>query len=455
MIDIDFLRREIEKLRVDYWDCRYSETHHSGITLWNKELKQIGEGDSSGIGIRILNGNGWGFAASTRTDKKSLREIIKQSYRISMLLKKGNEKINMNNIKSVKTKKQIRGKRDIRKMDLEDKKDFLLEQSYELKGSIKSVYLRYLDRRERKMFISPLSEIYQETDSVFLTGGVSAFESGKSEEKVFRVAKLGGFENLKQIQGKLDNAILNSKKFLRATSIKGGKYDVVLSGELTGLFVHEALGHASEADAVLKGASCLKGLLGKKLAGSSVSILDDPTQDNFKGWGSYYYDDEGIKARKNYIIKKGILNSHLHSIETSKKLGMPLTGNARAENSLHRPIVRMSNTYVEKGCESFEEMVERIKEGYFLKGFKGGETNPADGGFQFGAADAYYIRRGRIVGPVRGGGIGGNTLELLKRIMLIENKYSEDSPGFCGKDGQSVYTGGRNPAVLVKGATIV
>lgn len=455
MIDIDFIKKEIEKYNVQYWDCRYSKLEQTGILFWNKELKQIGQGDFEGVGVRILIGDGWGFSASTKVDNGSLRELIKNAVKISKLLNKGKEKIKMENIKSIKDKKQIKGKREIGEISLEEKKNFLQEQNYELKDPIKSIYLRYRDIKEKRFFISSSSEIHQEIDSIYLVGGVSAFESGKSEEKQFRVAGLGGFENLKNSQQELDKTILGAKKFLKASSIKKGKYDLVLSGDLTGLFVHEALGHASEADFILKGNSCLKGLLGKKLAGENINILDDPTQENFRGFGSYYYDDEGVSSRKNYILKNGKLNSYLHTLETSKKLNTAPTGNARAENSLVKPIVRMSNTYMEKGDYNFNDLLEEIKEGYFLKGFKGGQTNPADGGFQFGAADAYYVKNGKIIEPVRGGGIGGHTLNFLRKIKFVEDKYSEESLGFCGKSGQVVLTGGRNPAVFVKEALLI
>ena len=454
-MDLEFIKREIEKYKIQYWDCRYSRINSSNILLWNKELRQIGEESFEGVGVRVLTGNGWGFSSTTKTDKESLRKIIKQAVKISKLLNRGNKKIFFGELKGIKDIKQIKGKKNIENISLEEKKNFLLEQKYNLNGPIKSIYLKYRDRIEKKIFLNSLSEIHQSVNSVYLAGGISAFDSGKSEEQMFRKTGLGGFENLKNTQEEIDNAISKTKTFLYAKNIRSGKYDVILSGGLTGLFVHEALGHAAEADHVLQDASCLKELMGKKLAGENVNILDDPTQDDFNGWGSYYYDDEGTKARKNYIILKGRLNSYLHTLETSKELGMLPTGNARAENSLAKPIARMSNTYVEKGDYSFNELIEKIKNGYLLKGFKGGETDPAGGGFQFGASESYYVKNGKIIEAMRGAGIGGKTLDTLKNIKFVENKYSEDSPGFCGKMGQRVFAGGNNPAVFVKGIVLI
>ncbi len=461
MIDADFIKKEFEKHKVAYWDCRYNKIISSGILLWNKELRQISESETEGVSIRVFDKNSWGFAATTKTDRESIRKTIRQAIKISNLIslkKKKSERKTPKEIfssdlfKEIKDKKMIKGKKNIMDLDIREKKNLLLEQNYELKAPIKSVYLRYADRTEKKLFISSSKEIFQETDSVFLVGGVSAAEAGNTEEKMFKVSALGGFEALKNVQKELDKTIARSKKFLKAPHLKPGKWDVVMSGELTGVFVHEALGHASEADTVLHGASCLKGKLNKKIANPRVSVIDDPTQGNYREWGCYYYDDEGIKSKKNYIIKKGILNTYLHSLETSLKMKTAPTGNARAENALYKPIVRMSNTYVEKGDYSFKELIKKIKKGYFLRGFNGGATNPADGGFQFGVVDAYYVENGKIVNPVRGGAIGGHTLDILRKIKFVENKYSEKSDGFCGKDGQRVYSGGKNPAVFVEKA---
>ena len=454
MFDLDFVKKEFGKYNIQYWDCRYSETESTGISFWNKKIKHIGQGISKCVGVRVLSRDGWGFSGGTKFEKKDIRKLISDSVRMARLLDK-KEKIDLGNLKTIKDSKVIKGKQEIGKVSLEDKKDFLQEQNYSLEKPITSVFIGYSDSVEKKIFLSPFREIHQRKDSLFLAGKVSAVDSGKSEEKHFRATGAGGFETVKNVQKELDEAIAKTKKFIQAKPLKGGKSDLVLSGELTGLFVHEALGHASESDLLLVGQSCLKGRIGESLSSDFVNVLEDPTQDGFNELGSYYYDDEGIPARKNFILKKGKLNSYLHTLETASKMGASPTGNGRVESSLNLPLVRMSNTYLGKGDCKFDDLIKEIKEGYFLSGFNGGETNPTDGSFQFGVGESYKIKKGKIVSPVRGGGIGGFTLDFLKKIKLIENKYSEGSPGLCGKWGQSVPTGGKNPAVLVKEALLV
>ncbi len=455
MIDSDFVKKQIEKEKVRYWDFRYTKLNSANLLLWNKELKQIGESESEGIGVRVLIGNGWGFSASADVGKEGIKNSIKNAVKIAKLLKDVKEEVSLPEIKGIKDEKKILVKKNPEKIAIEEKKKFLLEQNHEIKNEIKSIYLKYQDSVEKTLFLSSKSEVKQEITGVFIAGGITAEQNGKNEEQIFRIAKLGGIEKLKGVQEKLDESVKKTKEFLNADKAKSGKNDVVLSGGITGLFAHEALGHASEADLVLQDSSCLKGLIGERLAEDNVSILDDGTQNDYGEWGSFYFDDEGTKAGKTYIIKKGKLNSYLHSLETASKLKIELTGNGRAETSLYKPIVRMSNTYVEKGEHSFEELLEKIKKGYLLKGFRGGMVDPATGGFQFGAQEAYYVENGEIKKPVRGVGFGGHTLELLQKIKAVEKKYSEDSPGFCGKGGQKVLAGGKNPAIFVKEAVII
>jgi TldD protein len=456
MLDYDFIRKEIEKYNPDYWDLRYTEKQETGVFLWNRELKQIGEEKFHGIGVRIFQGNNFGFSACSDLSKDKIRETIKKAFKISRLLKT-KEKFSFPEVESYKDRKKIVWNKDLREVDIAEKKKFLCDLNYSIGKEIKSVYLKYRDCYEKSIFLSSGSEIIQEFQNVFLAGAVMAVSGENSEEQVFRIAKQGGFEKIEEgdVQSRLDENIKNSLKFLNAEKARQGKTDIVMSGAISGLFAHEALGHASESDLVLQNASCLRGMLGKELAGEEISILDDPTQNNFSQWGAYYYDDEGSRAGKTYIIKHGKLKNFLTNLEAARILKLNLTGNGRAESAFFKPVVRMSNTYFEKGEHSFEELIEEIKEGYYLKGFRGGATDPASGGFQFKAQEAYYVRNGKIVKPVKGVGFGGNTLELLKKIKFTEKEYSEDSPGFCGKAGQRVLAGGKNPSVYVEKPVLI
>jgi len=105
--------------------------------------------------------------------------------------------------------------------------------------------------------------------------------------------------------------------------------------------------------------------LGKVFGGSHLNIIDSASRPGLRG--SFKYDDEGTRSTKTYLIREGKLTGRLHSRETAAKMHEKPTGNARAINYRHPPIVRMTNTYIEPGECSFEDMIADIKDGVYAK----------------------------------------------------------------------------------------
>ena len=163
---------------------------------------------------------------------------------------------------------------------------------------------------------------------------------------------------------------------LDAETPTGGSFPVVLDQELAGVFVHEAVGHATEADIILEGGSCFEGMLGQQIGSELVTVKDDPSMMQN---GYYPFDDEGSLSQETVLVKSGILNSYLHSRETAGRMG-GVPRNARAQGT-DRPIVRMSNTYIANGDWKIDEIFEELKDGIYLMGSRGGQVNTAEGVF--------------------------------------------------------------------------
>jgi TldD protein len=170
--------------------------------------------------------------------------------------------------------------------------------------------------------------------------------------------------------------------------------------------------------------------------------------------GSYRYDSEGVPAQKTYLIRDGILEGRLHSRETAGRMGEGLTGNARALNHQHPPLVRMTNTAIDNGSVPFEEMLAGIETGIYAKNAYGGETSMEM--FTFSAAQAFMIRNGRLAEEVRGVTLTGNVFETLSNVEAIGNDFAwGHSGGGCGKGGQGplpVETG--SPHVRIRGVVV-
>jgi TldD protein len=222
---------------------------------------------------------------------------------------------------------------------------------------------------------------------------------------------------------------------LSAPPVRGGKYPVIINPRLAGVFAHEAFGHLSESDFVYE-SERMKELmvLGKRFGPDILDIVDDGTIPGLRG--THKYDDEGVKTRKNYLIKGGILVGRLHSRETAAKMGEQPTGNARAIGYQHQPIVRMTNTYIDKAGASFEDMRRDVKLGLYALDMVGGQTSMEL--FTFSAAYGYMIRDGEIAELVRDVVLTGNVFETLMNIDMIGNTVEwPPAGGGCGKGGQS------------------
>jgi TldD protein len=175
-------------------------------------------------------------------------------------------------------------------------------------------------------------------------------------------------------------------------------------------------------------------VLGKRLGSDIVNIIDDGSMPGLRG--THKYDDEGVKTRKNYLIKDGILVGRLHSRETAAKMSEQATGNARAIGYRHEPIVRMTNTYIDKGDASFKDMIKDVELGLYALDMVGGQTSMEM--FTFSAAYGYMVREGKIAELVRDVVLTGNVFETLMNIDMVGDTVEyPPAGGGCGKGGQS------------------
>lgn len=174
--------------------------------------------------------------------------------------------------------------------------------------------------------------------------------------------------------------------------------------------------------------------LGKKFGSPKLNVVDDGSIPDLLG--SAKYDDEGVGTKKNYLIKDGILVGRLHSRETATKMGEEPTGNARALNYRFKPIVRMTNTYIENGDVPFKDLLSGIKKGIYAKDCYGGMTTFEM--FTFSAGEGFMIKDGEIAEPVKDVVLSGNLFTTLLNIEGVGNDMKMiEAGGGCGKAEQS------------------
>jgi TldD protein len=222
---------------------------------------------------------------------------------------------------------------------------------------------------------------------------------------------------------------------------------VVIANGTGGVLFHEACGHSLEADAVYKKASVFAGRIGEKVASEMVNAYDDPTLVN--RWGSFSYDDEGIRAMRTPLIEGGALRGFINDRKRSMRDGVPPTGNGRRQSYRFVPVPRMTNTYIETGEAKREEIIADTSLGLYARKLGGGEVNPVTGDFIFAVTEGYMIRDGEVAEPVKGATLIGNGPRVLRDIDAVADDLDFDT-GMCGKEGQAVPVCTGQPTLRVR-----
>ena len=239
---------------------------------------------------------------------------------------------------------------------------------------------------------------------------------------------------------------------LTAAAAPSGKLPLIADPDLTGVYIHEALGHPCEADLVAAGDSCLEGRLGQKIGSDIVTVVDDPTLRG--GYGAYPVDDEGVDAREKMLIRNGVLTEYLNHRETAGRFDLEPNAGARAQDGLHHPLVRMSHTVIQGGSHrDLDALVDDVEYGVFACGTRGGQVDTGRGSFQFAAQEAWLIEGGELTQPLRDVSVSGMTLEILNDVDGLAKEGGLASPGFCGK-GQTVPVGDGGPYMRISTALV-
>ncbi len=270
------------------------------------------------------------------------------------------------------------------------------------------------------------------------------------------VRKTGGNCGFELFQG-VDTVVLAHQaaraavRILHARPAPAGRMPVVVSGEAGGTLIHEAIGHGLEGDAVEKGLSAFSGKLGKQVASPLITVIDDSTLEDKRG--SYRFDDEGERGRRNILVEDGILRGYLLDRVTAEKMGAQSSGSGRRESYRFRPIVRMSNTMIAPGEHDPGEIIASVDEGLLVRKIGGGQVDTVSGDFVFGVNEAYLIKGGKVGEAVRGATLIGNGPGVLRSIDMVGDDPDFDI-GTCGKDGQRVPVADAQPTLRIPAITV-
>lgn len=290
----------------------------------------------------------------------------------------------------------------------------------------------------------------------FLFASVTAKDGDKTERSWHNLGGRHAFSyyNTEIAHQVAEIAVSKVLTLFDAKQPPAGEMPVVLGPGITGILLHEAIGHGMEADFNRKNTSTYSTMLGKKVAEPFINIIDDGIQKN--QLGSINVDDEGTPSQKTLLVENGILRSYLHDKISAKHYGVEPTGNGRRESFEHFPLPRMRNTYMLGGNSTAEDVIKSAKNGIYVEDVSNGQVKIGEGDFAFYVSQGRMIEDGKLTYPIKDVNIMGNGPTMLANITMAANDLimNDGGAGMCGKGGQGVQTSFGLPTCLVKSMTV-
>lgn len=434
----------------DYSEIYEDHSTSYSIVCENGKIEQINTSSRNGVGIRLLKENRTIYGYTNDLSQKGLLTLatsLNKSFT-------GTKVKEVNKLDKIKYK----NRNEITHSYLDVNKD-------KIRDLVKLGYDEIAKLNNPKIVRTMISFAYQHEDVTVFNSKEKYFnrvqEFGRMGFMVI-VADENGFETgfsgpgcqqdisfftEEMIRKTAKETALTALKMLGAKECPSGKMPVVIGSGWGGVLFHESCGHPLEASAIARRLSCFNDQEGKYIASPLVNAVDDSTIPH--AWGSVDIDDEGNLGTRRQLIKDGILQDYMIDDFNGRRMNREGNGACRRQNYRYVPTSRMSNTYIDNGTSTKEEIIAATKLGLYAVGFNGGSVDPTTGEFNFGCSEAYIIRDGKIAEPVKGATLIGKGNEILKQIDMVGNDL-DLGQGMCGASSGSIRTNVGQPTIRVK-----
>ncbi len=410
-------------------------------------------GREYGIGIRIMQGTNCVYAYTNDDTREGLLRVAKEAAE-ALPGVNGERRINL--IKAGIP--QVNLVRALPHTIDKQRKVALMTGAYqaakEYDPIISQVSVRYFDE-DQHVQIANSGGLLVEDRRVRTRTGITAIASKGAEKQSGMLAPGAhmGFDFYDKID--IDTyareAARMASTMIHADYAPSGRMPVIIDNGFGGVIFHEACGHSLEATSVAKKTSVFADKLGEKIAADCVSAVDDGTIPN--AWGSLNVDDEGHPTQRNLLIENGILKGYLIDMLNGRRMQAKATGSSRRQSYKFAPTSRMTNTFILAGPYTKEEIIANTEYGLLARYMGGGSVNTATGEFNFAVNEAYIVRNGKVMEPVRGASLIGKGAEILTRIDMVANNLL-CGQGMCGSLSGSVPADVGQPTIRVSEITV-
>lgn len=444
----------LNERKIDFGDLFFEHTIAEGFSLEEGIVKNGAFSIHSGVGVRAVLGEKCGYAYSDVIAKNALLDACRAARSIShghsceracVLSKQERTPLYVadNPISNISSEQKIALLHKVNQMARDA--DPLVEQ----------VNVSLKQQHRLIMVIDTDGHISVDIKPVVQLAVYVMLKQGEQRESGF--AAMGGAylpeEFLKEelLLKTAIEAVSTAKVNLEAIPAPAGLMPVVLASGWPGVLIHEAVGHGLEADYTQT--TNYSKRLGEKVASDACTIIDDGTIANRRG--SQSCDDEGTPTNHNVLIENGVLKNFMYDKKSALLLKSKPTGNGRRESYEYAPLPRMTNTYMQPGKYTKEEVISSVKRGLYAVNFSGGQVDTTSGRFVFSASEAYLIENGKVTTPVKGATLIGNGPDTMCKVSMVANDLKFDQGiGVCGKAGQSVMVGIGQPTLKIDEITV-
>jgi TldD protein len=466
----DLAEAAVKKARdagASYAEARVQRTWERQFALKNGEPQPSFFAEGYGLGIRVIARGALGFAATNDMGRGSVNEIARKAVRLAQgssvaLL----NPVTFDDSRPVRRKWAPPETKRVENADATWLRGVLMEIEGRIadgKAGVKipgRLFFLDAELEERYYVNSDGARVEGRLPRIGFFGSLTAMEGGATAQRFVQQGETGGLEVVKRVKlvEKVEEEARVMGKVLR-TAVKPptDTLDVILSPELSGIAAHESVGHPQEADRVLgregaqAGESYLKAdSLGRKIGSSEANVSDDPTLLHSNGFVPV--DDEGVEGKKRRLIKDGVINEFLQNRATARLFGVRSNGASRSVAFDREPIIRMSNTFVEPGDYSTEELLHEVRHGVLFKTFTEWNIDDKRLNQRYVALEAYLVEQGEVKGLVKAPVLEITTPKLWGSVKA-RSRHMEFEAAVCGKgdpqQGAPVWTGG--PETLLAG----
>lgn len=411
-----------------YADARVVDSLHEEISVANGRVEGIESGASFGLGVRVIAEGAWGFASTSIVTADSAVATARQAVAIakaSALVSR--DPVRLTPVDPVTDTWTGPCEIDPFSIPVKDKVDLLLQADAALRAedAVKLTKAHLGFYRVSKVFGSSdgsyIEQVHHEAG-----GGIVAYAIDGAEvlSRSYPNShggdwEQGGWEIIERIDlaGHAPRVATQAAELLAADTCPSGTYDLIIDASQIALQVHESVGHPTELDRVLGDEAAFAGtsflalddLDSLRYGSDIVNVTADATVPG--SLGSFGYDDEGVPAQRDFLIREGMLTGFLTSRESALEINRASNGCMRADGWNRIPLIRMTTISLEPGDWAFDDLIADTERGLYIETNNSWSIDDKRLNFQFACEIGWLIENGKLTRMVKNPNYTGITPE--------------------------------------------